>query len=141
MTTRQVTTYFMSRVIDVPAHVACAAFEAVLDDVAYDGVHLLDITTQSSASRGSRDALLRAPFAPMRVSIEVEPWSDERSQLGLRPLRWGPRVWPSSRQLSAGHDLIHRLDAAIRTWADAPLRGVVSNLTVSPGLSACMDAP
>jgi hypothetical protein len=134
-----ITTYYMSRIVDVPPHVASAAFDAVLDQCADDTLRVLPTSARPEPTRRARGAILRVPYGPMRVSVEIEPWSTRRSQLGLVPLKWGLRMWPSSRQIETGHSVLTRLELLIDEWTNAPLRDVVRIVTADNAVPRCSD--
>jgi hypothetical protein len=124
-----VTTYYISRVISVPPFVACAAYDDLLSDpstlvIASDDNELRLDARSLRGNRTTRGKLghIRTPGGRMTCLLEIEPWSARKTQLGLRPQRWGPRAWPNHRQLGGGHALLGALAAQIEDWSEAPLR-------------------
>ena len=122
------TTYYMSCMVDLPPLVARAAVQECLPDriAARNG----SVRLKRCAPVRLRDdwLLATAPAAlargvhRLRVEVELTRWSSERSELGLRPVRWYWTTWPTDGGLAAGHAILAELGRRMQAWADAPLR-------------------
>lgn len=133
--TEPVVTYYMSRVVDLPPLVAQAAFDCQLlrDDLA-SGVGVAVIGSRLELSGRSRQSngrfgtpyrvmsgTLYAGLRRLHVDLELSSWSARRVQLGLYPRLSCNRRHPSDPLLTAGHEVLARLDRVLCCWAEAPL--------------------
>jgi hypothetical protein len=132
MTDHRITSYYMSRRLDVPPHVARAAF----DELHYagglgpwslrtarwtltlKGPVRVSVGESGQAYRVQR-GLLRGPLRRMPVELELQPWSSTRTELGLRPLTRNLQV--AERCLMGGLDVLGVLAGEMCRWADLPL--------------------
>ncbi|HWB66597.1 MAG TPA: hypothetical protein VG708_07205 [Mycobacteriales bacterium] len=126
----EIRTYYVSRVIDLPAPAARLAFRA-LPEVALAQSHgsWSLCGTPSTLRPSTRSPLdpwpapsrwqandthlglltLRHGSRSMKATLELAPWSTSRSELGLRPIRWGPTPWPPDNLLRTAHELLATL--------------------------------
>jgi hypothetical protein len=133
-----VTTYYISRVVRVPPLVACAAFDDLASEAARwsvgteDGVLVVHPAPDQPHMSREVPAHVHVRGTRMSVALEIEPWSTTRVELGLRPHRWGPRQWPSDRQLAVGHAALCVLADQIVAWVDEPLRALTRSWESQP---------
>jgi hypothetical protein len=139
----RVTTCYMSKVIPLPPLVAQAALGECLatrSTIVVRG-RRTQLRVQTPLHRGSdwllarsTGVLVRGPHR-LRVELELTRWSSQRTELGLRPVRWHWTTWPSDASLDAGLLVLSEVDRLLRDWADAPLRALVVE-TRRPGFTA-----
>lgn len=132
-------TPYQYSVLDLPADAAAAALDRCLEDWALrrgDGrsgiqlgrAQLLLDDWPTPVERRPRSAswpvrrivgTLRSKRGWHRVKVEVEllPWSSDRAELGLRPLRWPLRFLARRQYLRYGGMALDHIAAEIREWA------------------------
>lgn len=156
MPTHQGYTFYMFRVVPVPARIAEAALDRVLSDIAarspvagrralplrearleIEGIERLEPRSFSWPSRRVR-AVLRRPWLPgIPVEIELLAWSDDAAQIGIRPA-W--RRWPSGRSTGAyfraGSEALDVVSREVSAWADAGLPAAGAEVGPDAGAAA-----
>lgn len=141
--------WYMSRPLDLPPLVAQAAYDAQRFDAgvrvrsrAPRGWLAVRGWARTSNGRGYRPyraqpALIVASLWVWPVQLELLPWSSERTELGLRPMRGGVRGAPPQPVTAVGCEVLTRLAAHLREWADAPLRALVGQRPHADPVSGC----
>jgi hypothetical protein len=126
-------TYYVSEVVDLPPVVALAAFDALvlpgITDLASAGGARLRVRRVArpptppcspSAPMRAEPALLRAGWRRMSGELELSPWSTGRTEIGLRPRRWGMSTWPSEACLNAAGEVLAELACQLQGLAVRP---------------------
>jgi hypothetical protein len=115
-------TYYMSRRLDLPPLVAQAAYDAHFGSAERPG---------GAGWRPLRrlPGVLVAARRRWPMELELLPWSEERTELGLRPRSRFPRVFPPEQVTLAGHELLDELAASMVEWAERPLSEWASEST------------
>ena len=123
-----VTSWHVSRTIDVPIETAAATFDRLVaaGDASPDGTLSLapaavsiSYTPFPGAPRRSMRGLLRTRRARRGVPVEVEltAWSAQRSEIGLRPARRLPRGAAAAAYFAAAVTGIEELTAKLAATA------------------------
>src|SRR5437763_7381830 len=140
--THHTISYYMSRRIDIPPFVAQASYDAqgfgAGDRMsAIDAGHRVRLLVRGAASvtggHGYRPfrtqpATLVVGIRSYRVELELLPWSDTHTELGLRPA--GTALWSTPRAsiLEAGCAVLQSVGDRLTRWADAPLAEAIDAL-------------
>jgi anti-anti-sigma factor len=115
------TTMYVSRDVERPVHDVSLALEQLPHRTTCGGVSLALRSTETRRQPTSACDPWRAIPASLRigrvrpafrVSLEALPWSDTRSQLGLRPEGRSSRAWPSSF-CDAAHTVLEHLRSVV----------------------------
>jgi len=115
------TTMYVSCDVERPVHDLSLALEQLPDRTTCDGVSLtigrVETRRQPTSAcdpwRAVPASLRAGRFRPaFRVSLEALPWSETRSQLGLRPEGRSVRAWPSSF-CDAAHTMLEHLSSVV----------------------------
>jgi hypothetical protein len=118
-----VDTWYVSRCVGLPLDVAARTLDRVFDlpdrraSVGRTPPGLtaatVSVTPLSGSARRLFGALRVDPWpAPIRVELELEPWSSSQSSLGLRP-RGRPPRWRAPQYWSSAVSTLERLDAEL----------------------------
>ena len=134
----QPSNFHLNRVLELPPRIGLAAFDAVLGPgdgpmaVATLAVGRLTVglvptpplvmirTEQSSPLRVQR-AVVKAALLRMTVDFELTPWSRRTIALGVRPVKWGRRTWPSNSQMDAAGTVVAALSGQMAAWVGEQL--------------------
>ena len=128
-----VRTYDMNRVLDVPPLVAQAAYDAHTEQPGDEWVLstanarlLLRGPVRTPAGAGyqpyrSQPGTLMTDWMRWPVQLELLPWSDLRTELGLRPMSRRFSPFPPDAVVRAGHRLLAALGENLLSWAEQPL--------------------
>lgn len=141
-----VKTYYMNYRIDVPPRVAMAAY----DSLAHAGAWRLELGRVRLMVGATLPVAIGCGYGPLRsapgilaagyrrhpVELELLPWSSRHTELGLRPISTFAARFPSRTVMRAGDQMLRHLDELFRTWADEPLRELMSDLAVT---RPCVD--
>lgn len=136
-----VKTYYLDRQIEIPPHVAMAAY----DDLVHPGQWLTASVRARLKTRAVHSPWAGPGYGPLRAVstvlyapahrhpfvLELLPWSSRRTELGLRPVSTVWTRFPSDQVLRAGDQLLRHLDNLITAWADQPLRRAVTGAGAS----------
>ena len=114
------TTLYVSRTVDQPVDELCSAMDRLPRDLACDGVALRlgaprptrPPTSAADPWRSVPARLRRGRRPAFRVSVEAAAWSDDRSQLGLRPETRTCSWWAASF-CEAAHAMIDEIGRAL----------------------------
>jgi hypothetical protein len=141
--------FHVNRVLDLPPRIGVEAFNAVLRPsdgplaVATLAVGRLTVGLvptpplmmirhdKSSPLRVQR-AVIKGPRLRMTVDFELVPWSARTTALCVRPVKWGPRAWPSNSQMDAACTVIAALSEQMATWLGEQLARSFDLTTVEP---------
>jgi hypothetical protein len=126
------TSWYVSRRVGLPLDVAAATLDHLFDEP--DRRANLDrtrpclapatvsVTPLPGSARRLFGALRVDPWpAPIRVELELEPWSSSQSSLGLRP-RGRPPRWRAPQYWASAVSTLERLDAQLVAAAPRPRR-------------------
>jgi anti-anti-sigma factor len=116
------TTLYVSRTVDRPADELSLALDELSRDVVADGVSLRlgaarptrPPTSAADPWRSTPARLRRRRLPAFRVSLEVTAWSDDRSQLGIRPEGRTCSWWATSF-CDAAHAMVDHIGATLGT--------------------------
>ena len=128
-----VRTFYMNRVVDLPPLVAQAAYDAHAH--APGGEWLLEASDARLLLRGPVRMSIGAGYQPYRsqpgtlitgwvrwpVELELLPWSDDCTEVGLRPMSRTFSRFPPDAVVRAGRRLLAGLEESMRGWAEQPL--------------------
>jgi hypothetical protein len=128
-------TWYVSRRVDVPLRAATAAFDDLVEPVSGPGPARLAgaLTVDPTTARPGIERRLHGRLSPaglggpVRIELELVPWSDRCVELGLRPARRPPR-YRAARYFSAAVGALEELrralhaGAAVRMVPPAPVR-------------------
>jgi len=118
-----VDTWYVSRRVGLPLDVAATTLDRVLDEPARTAnvprtppglaPATVSVTPLPGSARRLFGALRVDPWpAPIRVELELEPWSSSQSSLGLRPRGRLPR-WRAPQYWASAVSTLERLDAQL----------------------------
>jgi hypothetical protein len=128
-----VRTYYVNRRLDLPPAVAQAALLAIEAHDRINGPHASSGLTFTGALL-LRDGWIlatrpgRIHSGPHRLTVELEltPWSSQRTELGIRPMRSLWTTWPTRSCLQVAVAALDALGEQMSAWADEPLREVLA---------------
>lgn len=124
--------WFISRRVELPLATAATALDELVEHRRHDGVSDsvpltdgLDVWPAVALPGTARclDARLRLGglARPLRVELELSPWSRAESEVGIRPTR-RPRPGGAERYLAGASDALDALSTTLPSFASAPPR-------------------
>jgi len=124
--------WFISRRVELPLATAATALDELVEHRRHDGVSDsvpltdgLDVWPAVALPGTARclDARLRLGglARPLRVELELSPWSRAESEVGIRPTR-RPRPGGAERYWAGASDALDALSTTLPSFASAPLR-------------------
>lgn len=128
-----VRTFYVNRVLDLPPLVAQASYDALAQQSGGEGVLTatnarlqLHAPVRMPVGAGyqpyrSQPGTLMTDWLRWPFELELLPWSDDRTELGLRPISRRFSPFPPEPIVRAGQRLLSALTENLLNWAEQPL--------------------